>query len=245
MKFFDYRDWLLNENRMRVDWTEKDDEEWEKLHMENLDVLSQCFRKHRAKWWVDSGTLLGIYRDGRIIPGDSDTDVGIMCDDINSDLISDMEKHWNMATINGMFYHHKDLQKLMTEDKYMMVKNIKFSGLKTKNGQAVKHKGKEVWADVFIYFPHNKDRIYKFVGGYFRNKEENLQDFTTFQHKGVTLKRPAKTDAFLECVYGRGWETPNPEYNPDDIQCYGGPITPEKLGGTYKYNYLKKDYKIE
>jgi hypothetical protein len=31
-----------------------------------------------AHWWLSSGTALGIYRDGRLIPHDNDLDVGVL-----------------------------------------------------------------------------------------------------------------------------------------------------------------------
>jgi hypothetical protein len=244
--FLKYEDWLLNETRIvTAGWNDDDHAEWEKLHMENLGNLGDVCKKHKVKWWLDSGTLLGIHRDGHIIKGDSDTDIGIHCEDITPDFIADMEKHWNMGTINGMFYHHKDLVDLLQADKYVPIKNIKFSSLKTKNGQAVKYKGKEVWADVFIHFPWNKDLIYKYSGGYFRTKADVVGSPKTFQCMGVSLKRPEKVEDHLEIVYGKGWETPDPKYDPKKIDVYGGPLKKKDLGGAYHYNFVKKDFKIK
>jgi len=242
---YSYND-FLNENRMAVsNWTDDDHKTWENLHMENLGILSDVCKKNKVRWWLDSGTLLGIHRDSSIIPGDSDTDIGLMCDDLTPDFIDDMEKHWNMGSINGMFYHHKDLKELLTTDKYVPIKNIKFSGLKTKNGQAVKHKGKEVWADVFIHFPWNKDLIYKYAGGFFRTKADVIGSPKSFKHGGVSLKKPENVEKHLEIIYGKGWKTPDPKYDANKIEVYGGPLKKKDLGGNYMYNFSTKDYKIQ
>lgn len=246
VELHNYQEWVLAENRMVVsDWTDKDHLEWEKLHMENLGHLSDVCKKHKVRWWLDSGTLLGIHRDGRIIPGDSDTDVGMHCDDLTSDFVSDMEKHWNMGTINGMFYHHKDLISLLQTDKYLPIKNIKFSALKTKNGQAVKYKGKEVWADVFVHFPWSSDLIYKYAGGYFRTKADVIGSPKSFQHNGISLKKPENVEKHLVIVYGNGWKDPDPKYDPNKLKVYGGPLKKKEMKGSYEYNFYKKEYKIQ
>ena len=44
---------------------------------EVMDVLE----KHRVRTWIDQGTLLGAYRDGKFIGYDSDIDFGILMKD--------------------------------------------------------------------------------------------------------------------------------------------------------------------
>jgi len=240
-KLLTYGDWL-NEEMMSVDWKEADHVEWEKLHMENINMLRDVLSKHKTRWWVDCGTLLGIHRDGGIISGDSDTDLGILAEDINPDVINDMSKGWDNS--NAMFYNQKDVLKYCEDDNYYAIKNIKWAGLRNKNNTITKFKGKEVWADLFIYFPYKNDRFYKFADGYFRTHGNYLNTFTTFTHKGVSLKKPKMVEKYLEDIYGKGWKTPNPEYSAVDANIYGGPITSKDIGGTYKWNFVKQDYKI-
>ena len=44
-----------------------------RMLFESLDI----FEKYSIKYWIDDGTLLGIIRDGDLIPWDHDVDVGI------------------------------------------------------------------------------------------------------------------------------------------------------------------------
>jgi len=44
---------------------------------EQLKFIIEQFEKNEINYWVDSGTLLGLVRDGKLIKGDNDIDIGI------------------------------------------------------------------------------------------------------------------------------------------------------------------------
>jgi len=43
-----------------------------------ISVLSKVMRQHSVEYWIDEGTLLGVYRQQDIIPWDNDVDISIM-----------------------------------------------------------------------------------------------------------------------------------------------------------------------
>ena len=47
-----------------------------------LKEVCDALKKQGIKHWLSSGTLLGIYRDGKFLKDDSDIDIGIMTDEI-------------------------------------------------------------------------------------------------------------------------------------------------------------------
>lgn len=244
MEFLDYKKWLIAESQMRgiSDWTEVDMAEWQKLHLENLGKLGEVFAKTRTPWWIDAGTLLGIYRDGALIKGDSDSDIGMKVENFDMDFLQSVEKCWDPGTESPMFYGYKEACEAVEDDAYRAAKGIKFCGLRNKRGSVLTYKGKEIWCDVFVYCPHKKDRIYRFADGYFRTKNSLIEKFDAFTFQGISLKRPQKPDDYLELTYGKSWKTPNPQWADDEGDLYGGPID---LGGTYKWNFKKQDYQID
>ncbi len=49
----------------------------EKIAIENLREIKEIFDRHGIEFWLDCGTLLGIVRNGHLIPWDNDIDLGI------------------------------------------------------------------------------------------------------------------------------------------------------------------------
>jgi len=48
----------------------------EKVAVETLKQVKEVLDKHKVKYWLETGTLLGAIRDGKIIPWDRDIDLG-------------------------------------------------------------------------------------------------------------------------------------------------------------------------
>ena len=42
-----------------------------------LQEILSSFHQHEINYWLDSGTLLGLMRDGRLLESDRDLDIGI------------------------------------------------------------------------------------------------------------------------------------------------------------------------
>jgi hypothetical protein len=244
-KLLNYTEWALTEMHMNTDgWSEEDHKEWANLHMKNLEKFSEIMSKHRANWWLDCGTLLGIHRDKSFIQGDSDSDVGLDVESITPEMLDDLEKHFGPGD-GGMFFDYNTIKSALDDDNYYAIKSIKFCGLKGKNGQAVKHKGVPVMMDVFIYYPSGKDMIYKYGSDYFRGKTDHLKGCTSFQFQGIKLKKPSNVEGHLESIFGKGWSEPDPQFSPKTTKVYGGPIKQKDFGGRYMYNFKTKQHKVE
>ena len=44
---------------------------------EQLKFIIEQLEKYEINYWVDSGTLLGLVRDGKLIKGDNDIDISV------------------------------------------------------------------------------------------------------------------------------------------------------------------------
>ena len=51
-----------------------------------LEKFNSIMDEANVKYWVDFGTLLGIYRDGKFIEHDFDIDLGMYAKDYNKDI---------------------------------------------------------------------------------------------------------------------------------------------------------------
>ena len=56
----------------------------DKLKRESLKEILFLFKKYELPYWLDYGTLLGIYRDNSLLPWDSDIDISIFQSDFNA-----------------------------------------------------------------------------------------------------------------------------------------------------------------
>ncbi|MDY4610668.1 MAG: LicD family protein [Sphaerochaetaceae bacterium] len=48
-----------------------------------IELIQKAFSDTGLRWWVDSGSLLGLYRDGRFLPNDADIDITLFVHDRN------------------------------------------------------------------------------------------------------------------------------------------------------------------
>lgn len=49
-----------------------------KLAIKDLKLIKRILDKLKVPFFLNFGTLLGIYRDGKILPDDKDIDIGIL-----------------------------------------------------------------------------------------------------------------------------------------------------------------------
>ena len=63
-------------------------EENEQLLLEVLDILKGC----SFRYWISQGTLLGLVREGRILPWDNDIDVSVWAHEVSQQEIIDIFK---------------------------------------------------------------------------------------------------------------------------------------------------------
>ena len=216
MSLLTYDD-FLNEQKLHEanigssKWSDGEYQELKNLQLKNLKELVGIFKKNKTRFWVDCGTLLGIYRDKDIIDGDSDCDVGIFAEDVTPELLNDLKDRLDAPS--RMFYNTSELEGHLETDEYVKAKNLKFvmyDGDKKKM-----FKGIDVSCDIFMYFPHEDYHMFKYGGKeqYLRTKSEYVTTLDDMKFKTLKFKIPSNVEKYLEQHYGKEWSIPDPSFD--------------------------------
>ena len=191
-----------------------------------LVYLLQSFAKISArhpevKWWIDCGTLLGLYRDGDIIHNDKDCDVCVDISTITKEWLIDLldsgllrnktviKKEFKLFAEGG-----KVLEHLMNRDVWMMrTLTIEPSNKKTKFfGGTLKP-----FIDVFpkAMVEVNGDKLLTSNGPFhtlYATATKNVYPLGTMQTKYGEFPVPHDIEAYLVEMYGSTWRIPDPNF---------------------------------
>ena len=148
-----YNDWLFESSIRTTNWSDKDHEEFESLKLRNLKDACAICDKHKVKYFLDAGTLLGLYRDKKIIKADSDNDISIFASDITPEFLEDMAPYCKSPDNASNFIQPKDFPDWDDKEKFVPIKSLKYHTIED-NGRRTSFKGREIWTDMFILYPH-------------------------------------------------------------------------------------------
>jgi tetratricopeptide (TPR) repeat protein len=153
-----------------------------------LAEVSAFFDSINVEFFLSSGTLLGVYRDGDILPYDKDMDIGIL---------GDVPGEWLLDKINqsGLFTPARVISG--RKEDYQLYISI--------------HSRKEdVIVDIFFY-KHANDRMYC---GFNAISGEVRWHFSPFGLKFIDFDGhkyliPDNTELYLKELYGQTWRIPD------------------------------------
>ena len=232
-----YKSWLNEQKLLEANiggkkWTAEEYQELKELQLKNLKDLVDIFKKNKVRFWIDCGTLLGIYRD-------SDCDVGVFAEDITPELLNDLKDR--LTVPSRMFYDTDKLLQHLDTDEYVKTKNLKF--VLKENGKTKSFKNNEISCDIFFYFPHEDYHMFKYGGReqYIRTKSNYIKKLDSMQFKGINFKIPSSIEKYLEQLYGKEWKTPDPtfDYRESEPWCLFD------LDGHYFYNFKTHQSEIK
>jgi len=149
-------------------------------------------QKTGINYWISSGNLLGIYRDGKLIDHDTDIDVNVTVkwDSLQANILS---KQVVLGLTNNDFriirtaIYHNHFMQLATMD---LKTNVIFDVCFFYSGIVAKH---------VVYFD---------VSGYIEKPMKFVNTIDNFSFKGVDYPVPHKVEDFLAWKYGSDWRTP-------------------------------------
>ncbi len=171
------------------------------IALKMLQDVSTVLEKNNIEFWLDSGTLLGIVRENRLLPWDNDVDLSIKEEYLDQLLSS-------LSDISSLGYRVRS--KTFENDSSPFIKG-KTRIIKVRNKRFFFFRGK-VTLDIYIKF--KKDDKYFYQCGktkkassavYYKQLEE-----ITFN--GKKYKIPHRHEEYLTCKYGK-WKIVNKNWN--------------------------------
>ena len=163
------------------------------IMLRHLKEVSDVLDKYNVKWWIDCGTLLGFHRDGNIIDGDLDTDIGIL------------EETWNWEV---MFELHRLGYKLFHS-----------FGIDGKGIEMSFHKD-DVKTDIYFYYKQDDIRWLAMWNNWGKSKHDIIpmsfpakviENITQKEYLGHTWNVP-EIEEYLTIRYGI-WKKKDPNFN--------------------------------
>lgn len=183
-------------------------------------------------YWCDGGTLLGLVRDGKLIEGDNDIDIGILSKDIGK-----MDKLVSKLKNNGQAYTYSNkgnIFKYKFDLKELGNRKIDINVFRKKNDymwcpQAISSEGLRSRRISYRLINYVTFRIYQL--GFLKNKEfskfpwnytykfaywcvskKYFNNIQTLKVESYTVKIPFNVKEYLYGRYGN-WKVANPDWN--------------------------------
>lgn len=178
----------------------------ESLAIQLLQWLCRSFEKANIHYFLDAGTLLGIVRDGALIPWDDDLDIGIPLAELDKTIALLESKIDALQQLTGKQWQ---LAKIFNSIEFGAIKPGDIRSLKL---ICVQEQAVLPMVDLFIKYPNGKFADYTLASRGIRIPIEHFQSTETIEFKGVAMKLPAAPELYLESYYG-DWRTPKKEWD--------------------------------
>ncbi len=174
-----------------------------KIAEKMLKDVTEIFEKHNIRYWLDFGTLLGIVREGRILPWDDDMDISIFEEDRQKvhDIVLPEIKKLNYRTYSR--YHH-----IVDDD---VLKKGDFRAFRVRDCRWKFFRG-YVKIDIFVMYKKDDYYYWYELGNKHKIPSSLLKEFDQIEFNSKLYTKPKDHDKFLTYHYG-DWRTPNKEYN--------------------------------
>ncbi len=217
---------------------------------EQLLAVKRLMDETGVRWWVDSGTLLGLVREGDVLPWDNDIDIGIMSTDspkvhdvLNSEDPGVMGHEYRFIKSRGRPFNHR-LVPIYDDWQYAVNIGVyhKVNGLLVKPGYHFKENPstpRSVGWWLHGLYRQPLRRIAHFIRSRTRDRgrlahawplnlvyeEINFkvsQDFFTDLSSVHGFPCPSPAQEYLELRYGPGWTTPRQDWvwHEDDLAVH-------------------------
>ncbi len=167
-----------------------------------LFEITSILEKNNINYCLEGGTLLGIYRENRLLPWDSDVDLSILNNELkNVDLIltplSDKKYRVRVRKFENddFIFKKDDIRLIKVRKKY-------FFGL---------FKG-SVCLEIFVKYPHKNDVFWKVADKTMAAPKKFFEHFKKIHFLNKKYLIPLQTEEYLSHKYGN-WKVPMKNWN--------------------------------
>lgn len=181
------------------------DEAFRQLSIKILLLICTSLNKANVAYYVDAGSLLGIYRDGALIPWDDDLDLAIPSGSLAQAKVVIENCLAELQQLTGEPW---ELISHLSEKQFGAVNSGDVRGLKLKSN---KPHSKLPMMDVFVKYIEGDVMDYTLASRGFRMPSEHILTLDTMEFEGCTINIPSKPELYLERHYGN-WRTPTKDW---------------------------------
>ncbi len=203
--------------------------------IETINLLNE----NGISYWVCHGTLLGLIRDGGLIPWDHDIDIAIWAGDFpKNSLIELMLKNGFSLKHDGSDYdfvafikpggrevdfnYYRVLTNTDIAISEWFISKSKLASFLSRIANWITYCVSGNWFNGRLIFLRRF--IIRFVGflirnGYFYKSAGYttpaalLKDFENMEISGISVRKPLHGEKILEYLYGKDWRIPKPKYD--------------------------------
>ena len=143
-----------------------------------LKEICDFLKKYSIKYWLSSGTLLGIYRDNAFLKDDTDIDISIMGEDKET-LLSYLPREYNVEIVR------------------------EYDGVVSK---IVVNSSRDVWIDFTLYYEYGDELVSRYSGGTWVLPKDRFKKLESIKFKGRKFACP-NPEWYLERRF-KDWKTP-------------------------------------
>ncbi|WAJ71046.1 LicD family protein [Catenovulum adriaticum] len=172
-----------------------------------LGLLCQMLKQINATFYVDAGTLLGVYRDNALIPWDDDLDFALLSSSLDivcQELVNILNALQQLTGVEWSAKEHFSACNFRTVKKGT-IRSIK-----------LRPTGNNVYLpsiDLFVKYVSGDLMDYVLASRGISMPSQYIYNTKTFDFKGYGLIIPKDPERYLEEHYGSGWRVPIKKWN--------------------------------
>jgi lipopolysaccharide cholinephosphotransferase len=173
---------------------------WAKEAYKMLQVIANLLREHRIPYILEAGTLLGVVREGRLLPWDTDVDITVLYQ--NADQIRKLK--WKLF-LKGYRMRIRRFERNVGPFKKGDIRIIK---IQTTYLWLFKH---HTLMDIFLKYKIGEAYYWALKGEKYiikRSPSEYYENTKWIEFMGNLFTVPAKAEEYLAYHYGADWRIP-------------------------------------